>query len=49
MDSAWTSGRLAPLMYGLVVCEPIWTGSPADIPLQSAWTSDSHNVWTSGL
>ena len=27
------------LMYGLVVCKSILTGSPADIPLHSAWTS----------
>ena len=32
-------GLVVHLKYELVVCEPIWTGSPADIPLHSAWTS----------
>ena len=42
-------GLVVHLMHGLVVCEPIWTDSPAGIPLNSAWTSGPPNVWTSGM
>ena len=39
-------------MYGLVVCEPIWTGSPADIPLHFSMDYLMHGqvvcelIWT---
>ena len=42
-------GLVGHLMHGLVVCEPVWTGSPVDIPLNSAFTSSPSNVWTSGM
>ena len=42
-------GLVVHLMYEVVVCKPIWTDIPADIPFYSAWTSGPPNAWTSGL